>query len=191
MTIGVTDPSVTEILGRLCRGEREAESELLARVYDELHQIARARMSGERQGHTLQTTALVSEAWMRIFQGAEIPWSDRGHFLRVAARAMRNVLIDNARARQAAKRGKRADLEPEELELLFEAHEDRTGGLLEVHDALKKLAAYDDKLAELVELRFFAGLSIADTASALGVSTATVERGWRVARAWLRAKLAE
>ena len=168
----------------LAVGERPVE---LAQVRSG---VAQMRMSGERAGHTLQTTALVNEAWMRIFQGVEIPWNDRGHFLRVAARAMRNVLIDNARARQAAKRGVRADILPEELELFFEAHEDRTAGLLELHEALEKLADYDDKLAELVELRFFAGLSMEETAEVLGVSVATVGRSWRVARAWLRAKLA-
>ena len=186
----MSDSPVTELLTRLGRGDRKAEAELLPHVYAELHGIARSRMGGEQPGNTLQTTALVNEAWMRLFAGENLGWNDRTHFLRVAARAMRNVLVDRARARSARKRGKRAEVEPQELELLFEPQEDHHAGLLELHDALEQLARFDDKLAELVELRFFAGLSIAETARALGVSTATVERSWRVARAWLRSKLA-
>lgn len=181
---------LADLLERLRSGDAGAERELLPLVYEELHGLARSAMRGEGP-QTLQTTALVNEAWMRLFRGELVEPRDRGHFFCMAARAMRNVLVDAARARRAVKRGGRSDVELRELELLSDDAAARPMDLLDVHEALEKLSAFDPELADLVELRFFAGLSIDETAEALGTSPSSVDRGWRVARAWMRSRLAE
>ena len=178
---------VTMLLQRMGDGDRQAEDELLPLVYGELHRLAEIALRDERPGHTLQPTALVNELWLR-FSGAEaLPWTDRKHFLRVAARGMRNLLVDHARARRAAKRS----LGPELLDRMMAALEERSIDVVAVHEALQRLAALDEGLARLVELRFFVGLSIDETAHMLGTSPASVDRGWRLARAWLKKALSE
>jgi RNA polymerase sigma factor (TIGR02999 family) len=157
-------------------------------VYDELHRLAELRLRDERAQHTLQATALVNEAYLRLVEQREQGWANRAHFLGIAATVMRRVLVNHAVARRAAKRGggqQRVTLT--ELEL---ALPDRGDELPEVNEALTRLAALDPEKARVVELRFFAGLTDAESAAVLGVSTRTIERHWRFAKAWLRKELA-
>ncbi len=177
-------PDPTELLRSASAGESQAAEALYGIVQGELTRVARALMSSERAEHTLQATALVNEAWLRLFKpGAAHQWSDRAHFLRTAATAMRHVLVDHARARGRDKRG---GGEPAALDAALEELE--AGGQTDVvalHDALERFAQIDALGARIVELRFFAGLTIDETARVLDVSTPTVERGWRAARLWL------
>jgi RNA polymerase sigma factor (TIGR02999 family) len=146
-------------------------------------------MSGERAGHTLQPTALVNEAWMRMIRQQDVDWQDRDHFLRLAARTMRRVLVDHARARGRAKRGGdrvRCDLEGDLVSVRGDSQL-----LVEFDEALAQLEAMDEQLARIVELRFFGGHTIEEAARLLGVSHGTVERGWSVARLWLARSLDE
>lgn len=183
MTSDAHEP--TQLLRRASAGEAAASEALFRIVQGELARVARSLMTNERTAHTLQATALVNEAWLRLFKpGAACEWSDRAHFLRTAATAMRHVLVDHARARARDKRG--CGVEPAALDAALEQLE--AGGETDVvalHDALERFAQIDAQGARIVELRFFAGLSIDETARVLGVSTPTVERGWRAARLWL------
>ncbi|MCR9243639.1 MAG: ECF-type sigma factor [bacterium] len=177
--------ATTRLLRRASEGDDLAAEELLPLVYDELRRIAGSLIGRERAGHTLQATALLNEAYVRLVEpGAS--FSDRSHFLRVAARAMRNVLVDHARARRAKKRGegRRVDLDAEGL-----AVHENVEGLIAVDETLERLAAVDPQLAQLVELRFFGGLDNPATAEALGMSLRSVERGWRTARAFLQREM--
>jgi RNA polymerase sigma factor (TIGR02999 family) len=176
----------TRLLERFAAGDRQAADLLLPLVYAELRRQAARAMGGERADHTLQPTALVHEAYLRLFD-APASFESRAHFVRVAARAMRNVLVDHARARGAQKRGD--GRERVALDGVLAAYEERDLDVLALHEALERLLELDEPLGRLVELRFFAGLSIAQTAEVLGSSTATVERHWRVARLWLRREL--
>jgi len=177
----------TFLLSRLGQGDARASDELLGLLYQELHALARSYMAREREDHTLQPTALVNEAWVRLIGSDQKEWENRGHFFRVAARAMRNVLVDHARAKKSLKRGEgKAHVQLDEV---LEHYEERSLDLLALDDALSKLQEMDEQLARIVELRFFAGLTIQETATALEVSTPTIERGWRVARMWLRKEM--
>jgi len=169
-------------------GDQEAAGELLPLVYTELHALAARFMGGERRGHTLQPTALVHEAWMRIQAGDGTPAAERAQFLGLAARAMRRVLIDHARRRKAQKRGEGGEHLP--LDHALDALAQSGPEPLELDEALERLEQLDPQLVRIVEQRFFAGASNADIAAALGVSTRTVERGWKTAQTWLRAELA-
>jgi len=181
------DISATYYLERMRAGDAAAADELLPLVYRELHKIAEHLMLRERIGHTLQPTALVHEAWMRLAAG-EGPGTAgcRAEFLRVAARAMRNVLIDHARARGAQKRGKRTAVAPHLLDQIVGAFEERSIDVLALHESLERLAEVDEPLARLVELRFFAGLTVAEIAQIEGTSVSKLNASWRAARAWLR-----
>jgi RNA polymerase sigma factor (TIGR02999 family) len=174
---------VTRILQQIERGDPHAAHELLPLVYDELRKLAALRMVQERPGQTLQATALVHEAYLRLV-GTEGPgWNSRGHFFAAAAEAMRRILIERARRIRAARRGggqNRVDLEPAEL-----AAPERSEDLLALDEALEQLAIKDARKAELVKLRYFAGLTMEQAAEALGISTATAHRDWNYARAWL------
>ncbi|MBL8980899.1 MAG: sigma-70 family RNA polymerase sigma factor [Gemmatimonadetes bacterium] len=175
--------SVTELLHRV-GDDPVAFERLLPLVYAELRQLASARLRGERPDHTLQPTALVHEAYLKLAGGVPQPFADRGHFFRVAARAMRQVLVDHARARRAAKRDGAAALDAET----------RTEGpslddVIAVDAALDALAQRDARQARVIELRFFAGLGIEETARVMDISTATVKRDWLLARAWLQREL--
>jgi len=179
---------VTHILSAIEQGDPSAAAQLLPLVYDELRKLAVHKMSQETPGQTLQATALVHEAYLRLVEEPNAyQWDSRGHFFAAAAEAMRRILIDNARRKQAERHGggwQRHDLLEAELAI------DSTGDeLFAVDEALSKLAAGEPEIARLVELRFFAGLSLAEAARCLGTSVRTAHRHWAYARAWLRREL--
>ncbi|MEO8448561.1 MAG: sigma-70 family RNA polymerase sigma factor [Gemmatimonadota bacterium] len=174
---------MTRLLEQARHGDAAAMDRLLPLLYQELRRIAELHMRRERPDHTLQPTALVHEAYLRLMGGAEVEWQDRAHFLRAASQTMRRVLVDYARARNAAKRG--AELRVTLDEALVAQGDDRTLDMLVLDDALTRLAAADPRWAQVVELRCFAGLDVAEVAKVLDISTATVTRDWRFARAWL------
>jgi RNA polymerase sigma factor (TIGR02999 family) len=184
------DPSngVTELLHRWNQGDREAMDRLMPIVYDELRRLAAGYLKGERPGHTLQPTALVHEAYLRLVRQDRVEWQNRAHFFGIAARMMRRVLVDHARRRQAEKRdsgGFRLTIQVgEALEV------PRDPELLELDQALGRLERLDAEQARVVELRFFGGLTVEETATVLGISTATVKREWRTAKAFLRTEIA-
>jgi RNA polymerase sigma factor (TIGR02999 family) len=185
-----TSPSeVTRLLSAASAGDAPAMQRLLATVYDELRSIAQQRMGGERRFHTLQATALVHEAYLRLFgragEGEGATFENRGHFFSAAADAMRKILIDHARARNAQKRGGgKAALQIADAAEFIGAPD--MGGFLALDDAISRLEGVDPQAASVVRLRFFAGLSEAGIAAALGLSERTVRRDWAFARAWLR-----
>ena len=179
------EPSrVTLLLRDWQRGDPRAGADLAVAVYDELRRLAASRLRQERGNHTLQPTALVNEAWLKLVD-QHAGWQNRGHFFALAAQAMRRILVDHARRRHSAKRGSDPLTVPVEdvLDLLPSPLPDER--LLAVDEALTRLAALDPRQAQVVELRFFAGLSVADTAQVLEVSPTTVKREWASARAWL------
>ncbi len=155
-------------------------------VYDELRRLAAARLAREKPGHTLDATALVHEAWLRLAE-ASVDWRDRNHFLRVAATAMRRILVDQARAKKAVRRGGGAAIRVDGIEVALPVPD---ADLAELSDALDRLAAIKPDHARLVELRYFAGLTGDEAAGAIGVSPATADRMWRYARAWLQVEIA-
>jgi RNA polymerase sigma factor (TIGR02999 family) len=174
---------ITELLQRWSGGDREAFGQLVPLVYDELHRVAARYLRAERREHTLQATALVNEAYLRLATSQPVPWKNRGQFYAVAAQVLRHILVDHARARDALKRqvgNNRATLE-QALTVPVQPDLD----LLALDESLNRLAEFDPKKARLVELRYFAGLSVLEVADALGVSPATVHREWTVARTWL------
>lgn len=177
-------PNATILLERLKDGDPSAGEALFELVYGDLRARAGA-LIGRDAGHTLQATALVNEAWMRIDKAGSTP-DNRAHFLAVAAKAMRSVLVDHARARNARKRDGGARVLLDEALAVYSS---RVPDVLELHDELERLGELDERMARIVELRFFAGLSIEETAATLGIGHATVERTWQTARAWLRTRL--
>lgn len=181
---------VTRILsGAQELGREEVLERLLPIVYDELRALAQARLQHERSDHTLQATALVHEAYIRLVGWQQQPWSDRAHFYRAAAEAMRRILIEHARSRGRIKRGGgRVPIELDHANLATWRDPD---DLLALDESLRRLMKQDPRAAEIVRLRFFAGLSIAETANALGLSVRTVNRDWEFARAWLFRALGE
>jgi len=176
---------LTNILTAMEQGQSQAAEELLPLVYGELRRLAAWRLAQERPGQTLQATALVHEAWLKLTGGdAERRWSDRKHFFAAAAEAMRQILVDNARRKRCARHG--GDLERVDLAAIqVPAPVQDDDELLEVHEALDELAALDPRKAELVKLRFFVGLSFPEVAEVLGISEVTAKRDWAFARAWL------
>ena len=181
-------PDVTQLLARLSGGDPGAADELLPLLYGQLREIATRLMSDQPGDHTLQATALVNEAWMKLAGPAQrTDWESRRHFLRVASRAMRSVLVDHARKSRAERRGGDAAKLPLD-ELLVEA-EERVHDVLAFDEALGRLEGVDAELAQLVELRFFSGLTNEEVGKALGLSTPTIERRWRTARMFLRTYL--
>jgi RNA polymerase sigma-70 factor (ECF subfamily) len=179
-------PPVTELLLAWGGGDQSAFDQLVPLVHAELHRLARRHMRGERQHHTLQTTALVNEAFLRLVNVKRVHWQDRAHFFAVSARLMRRVLVDHARSRQFVKRGGGAHTTPfDEASMSVE----RSVDLVALDDALEALAAIDPRKSKVVEMRFFAGFSVDETAAALHVSPETVMRDWRVAKAWLHREL--
>lgn len=183
----MADETITRILQRVAAGEEDAAERLFSILYVDLRDRAGRMMAGAG-GHTLQPTAVVHEAWLKL-SGGELDWKNRSHFLGVAAKTMRSILIDHARAKQSAKRGGGA--KRQHLDEAVRVYEERAIDLLALNDALETLAQHDPELARLVELRFFGGLTIAETAEVLGVSTPTVERSWRSARSLLRTVLGD
>jgi RNA polymerase sigma factor (TIGR02999 family) len=177
-------PQVTALLQEWSRGDREALEKLTPLVYDELRKIAAGYMREERPGHTLQATALVNEAYLRLIGQKRVSWQNRAHFFGIAAQLMRRVLIDHARRRQAAKRGAGSIRLTSSVDVAGSPEQDFD--LLAVDGALSRLEQLDAPQARIVELRFFGGLTVEETAEVAGISTATVKREWRTARAWLR-----
>jgi RNA polymerase sigma factor (TIGR02999 family) len=179
---------VTQLLLQWREGDSSARDELLSLVYDELKQLARRRMQHERSNHTLQPTALVNELYLRIADQQPIQWNDRAHFFGIAAKLLRQILVDHARSAYADKRGGqflRITLDDNVLR-----SDPREIDLVRLDDALIKLAELDFRQSEIVEQRFFGGLSIQETAQVTGLSPATVKREWAVARAWLYREIA-
>lgn len=178
-----TPGEITQLLIQVTQGDHEAESRLIPLVYDELRRLARRYMRHERPDHTLQATALVHEAYVRLAGEKEIAWQNRAHFFGVAANLMRRILVDHARAKLAKKRGgsdQQVSLDDALLvDLVSPKH------FLDLDEALERLAQRDPRQSRIVELRYFGGLTEAETAEVLGISPRTVKRDWTVARAWL------
>jgi RNA polymerase sigma factor (TIGR02999 family) len=174
---------VTHILTAIEQGDAKATDELLPLVYHELRRLAAHKMAGESSGHTLQPTALVHEAWLKLVDSPAQSWQNRAHFFGAAAEAMRRILIDRARRKRRQRRGSGAEhVDADELELASPAPDDQ---LLALNDALDRFAALEPQQAELVKLRYFVGLKIEEAAEILGISEATAKRWWAYARAWL------
>jgi len=179
--------TITQLLIKWRNGDHAALDELASQVYSELRRLARYYLSQERPGHTMQPSDLVQEAYLRLVDEKEIDWQNRAHFFGVAAMRMRHILVEHARGRQAAKRGGgEYRLSLGETDRLTE---NRDVNLLALDDALQKLEALDPQKARIVELRYFSGLTIEQTAEALRISPATVKRDWSMARAWLRSEI--
>jgi RNA polymerase sigma factor (TIGR02999 family) len=178
---------VTRILDRVGQGDAKAGEELLPLVYGELRKLATHRMAREDAGHTLQPTALVHEAWLRLVNEGERTWQNRAQFFAAAAEAMRRILIDRARRKHALKRG--AGAEPIDLDRVDIASEADTDTLLRVNEALEKLAIQDPEAAQVVKLRFFVGLDYVEAAKTLGISERSAKRCWTFARVWLYREL--
>jgi RNA polymerase sigma-70 factor, ECF subfamily len=180
---------VTRFLVDLQSGRPDASSQLIPLVYEELHRLARHQMRHERSDHTLQATALVHEAYLRLVNQSDRTWQNRAHFIGVAAQVMRRILVDYARARKTAKREGMLQRVPLEEFLLFT--EQQSEELVALHEALERLAQIDARQSRVVELRFFGGLTVDETAEALGMSSKTVKRDWSVARAWLHREVSK
>jgi RNA polymerase sigma-70 factor, ECF subfamily len=179
---------VTELLQQVDLANPEESDELLRLVYDDLRALAARQMRGEHGSRTLQPTALVHEAYLRLADGGSLKWASRSHFFRVVARAMRQVLVDQARRRNAGKRGGDWQRVTLESNLLADTAEER--GVLELHEALARLGELDPALERLVELRFFGGLTVEEAAATLGVSPRKAAKDWAAARLWLSRELA-
>jgi RNA polymerase sigma-70 factor (ECF subfamily) len=179
-------PNVTQLLAAWSDGNQSARDELIPLVYAELHRVAQNYLRRERRGHTLQSSALVHEAFLRLVD-QRVAWRNRAHFFGIAAQLMRRILVDYARSRGNEKHG--GDQLHLELDDALDAAAERDADLVALDDALTDLAAIDPQQSRVIELRYFGGLTIEETAEALGLSDTTVEREWRLARAWLRREL--
>jgi RNA polymerase sigma factor (TIGR02999 family) len=181
--------SVTGLLHAWTTGDEAALNRLIPRLERELHRIARRCMAGENAGHSLQPTALVNEAYLRLVDAQRVPWQDRAHFLALSARLMRRILVDRARSKRYKKRGGGA------IDVTFNedlmAPAERGQNLAALDEALDALAAFDERRSRVVELRFFGGLSVEETAAILKISPDTVKRDWKLARAWLLDQVAK
>lgn len=180
---------ITALLTQLSQGDKTVIERLMPLVYDELHRRASRYMRQERAGHTLQPTALVHEAYLKLVGQREASFRNRAHFFAIASQLMRRILIDHARARLTARRG--GDQDGFSLQYAARLRTDTPKGMIAVDDALVKLRALDPRQEQIVEMRFFGGLTVQETAEVLGVSTRTIEREWTVARAWLYMQLKE
>ena len=178
---------VSQLLRAWSNGDQDALDKLMPLVYGELRRMAKRHMDRQSPGHTLQTTALIHEAFLRLVDQREAHWQNRAHFFAVAARAMRHILVDYARARHAAKRGGGAKVVS--LDEAAVASDERAAEMVALDDALKSLAAVDRRKCQVVELKYFGGLSVEETAEVLKVSPETVARDWRLARTWLLREL--
>jgi RNA polymerase sigma-70 factor, ECF subfamily len=168
-------------------GDHDALEALIPLVHHELHRIARRCMAGERVGHSLQATALVNEAFVRLVQGKAVEWNDRAHFLAVSARVMRRILVDHARARHYQKRG--GDAARVTFDEALVVTNEPSQDYLALDAALEALARFDERKSRVIEMRFFGGLSVEETAAVLNVSPATVMGDWRLAKAWLKREM--
>jgi RNA polymerase sigma factor (TIGR02999 family) len=179
--------NITQLLRDVRTGDKNAEARLIELVYDELHEIAARNLRRERPGHTLQATALVNEAYMRLTSLKETDWKSRAHFFAVAAQVMRHILVDYARNRLSEKRGAGLPALPIDEALTFS--DDRLEQLLVLEDALQKLEIQDSRANQVVVMRFYGGLSMEEIAEVLQVSARTVKRDWNYGRAWLKSEL--
>jgi RNA polymerase sigma factor (TIGR02999 family) len=178
---------VTQLLQAWSEGDEQALGRLIPLVHKELHRLARRYMAGESPGHTLQTTALVNEAYLRLVDVKNVSWQNRAHFFGVSAQLMRRILVDLARSRHAVKRGGHANALSFEEALI--ASPERSADVVALDDALKVLASIDPRRSRVVELRFFGGLSVAEAAEVLKISPETVMHDWKLAKAWLLREL--
>jgi RNA polymerase sigma factor (TIGR02999 family) len=179
----------TQLLGRARRGDQPAAEQLIKLVYDELREVAAAQLRLESPGHTLQPTSLVHEAFIKLIDQERVDWQGRTHFLALGAQAMRRILVDHARGKKRKKRGhgrKRATVDE-----LLTVSRHNPDDVVAVHEVLADLETLNPRQAQIVELRFFAGMTSGEVSDYLGVSKSTVDREWRVARAWLRKELSE
>jgi RNA polymerase sigma factor (TIGR02999 family) len=181
-------PAITKLLRAWSDGERDGADTLVPLVYEELKRQARRYLRRERAGHTLQTTALVNEAYLKLIDQRNVKWQNRAHFFGIAAQMMRRILVDHARDRHRQKRGGAAENLPLD-EAFAIAADGRDLDLLALDEALNRLAELDDMQARIVELRYFSGLSIAETAEVVGLSGTTVKQNWNMAKAWLHHEL--
>ena len=178
---------ITRLLGEVRGGNRDVESQLMEAVYPELRRLAASLLQGERPGHTLQATALVNEAYLRLLGHADLDWKDRVHFFAAAAQSMRRILVDYARMRNAAKRpGARQQVEITDVLLISD---DRLDELIAVDELLTRLAQWDARQCRIVELRYYGGLTEEEVAEVMGIGVRTVSREWEHARAWLHGEL--
>jgi|SRR5215813_8765426 len=180
-------PEVTQLLVAWGNGDQVAGDQLMSVVYQELHRLAHHYMKRESPGHTLQTSALVNEAFVRLVDQKNVRWQNRAHFFGIAAQMMRRILVDYARRRSYAKRGGGARALSLDEGLIVS--EERSAEVVAVHEALEELAKFDARKSQIVELRFFGGLTIDQTAEVLGVSPGTVMSDWTMAKAWLRREI--
>lgn len=181
-------PAITELLRQWRGGDESAFSELTNYVYRDLRRRASAYLLGERANHTLHTTGLVHEAVIKLIGKDDIDWADRNHFFAVAAQVMRRILVDHARSRSREKRGGKAEDIPLD-EAMVKAVQAGTIDIAALDEALDQLASFDERQAKIVELKYFGGMTLDETAEVLGVSRETVKRDWQIARAWLRQQL--
>jgi RNA polymerase sigma factor (TIGR02999 family) len=188
--LNVMTPSpqqVTQLLSAWSDGDLSARDQLMPLVYDELHRLAHRYMKRESPGHTLQTSALVNEAFVKLVDQRNVRWQNRAHFFGIAAQLMRRILVDHARGRQTAKRGE--GVQAVSFDDALYVSDERSAEVIAVHEALEQLAKFDERKGHIVELRFFGGLSIDETADVLGVSPGTVMRDWTLAKAWLHREM--
>jgi RNA polymerase sigma-70 factor (ECF subfamily) len=186
----MTTPSsekVTRLLAAWSNGDKAALDQLMPLVYQELHRLARRRLGREIPGHTLQTTALVNEAYLRLVKQKEAQWQNRAHFFAIAAQMMRRILVDYARSRHYAKRGGRG--QKVSFDEMIAVPEGQATDVVALDEALTTLGEIDQRKSKMVELRFFGGLSIEETAEVLGVSSATIRRDWTLTKAWLQREM--
>jgi RNA polymerase sigma factor (TIGR02999 family) len=187
-----TSEDITTILNSLNDGNREALDAFVPLVYKELHKQAHRYLRGERPNHTLQTTALINEAYLRLVEQKNIRWENRAHFFAMAANMMRRILVDYAKSKHRVKRGGKDEELPldEALSVAIESTREATKiDLILLDETLNKLALKDEQEARIVELRYFSGLTVEETAEVMGISTMTVKRDWNVAKAWLRREM--
>jgi RNA polymerase sigma factor (TIGR02999 family) len=175
--------NITKILAAINQGNSDAPQDLFAAVYQELRKMARSKMAQERPGHTLQPTALVHEAYIRLMAGEGSRWENRAHFFSAAAESMRRILIEHARRKLANKR--HANLERIDLDETLAVQDPKAGDLIALDEALSRLEVHDKQMSEVIKLRFFVGLTVQETAEILNLSARTVDRQWAAARAWL------
>jgi RNA polymerase sigma factor (TIGR02999 family) len=178
---------ITQLLTDLKAGKKGAAEALMPLLYNELRALARHYMRSERPGHTLQTTALVHEVYLRLGGERDEGWENKTHFMRVAARAMRRVLIDHSRRKRADKKGGKRKREP--LDKAAELMEEASFDLLDLDSALNRLSEIDEQMAQVVEIRFFGGLTVEETAKVMGISKSTVKHEWMMAKAWLKQQI--
>jgi RNA polymerase sigma factor (TIGR02999 family) len=179
--------AVTQLLTAWSNGDQAAREQLMALVYDELHRLAHHYMKRESPGNTLQTSALVNEAFVKLVDQKNVRWQNRAHFFGIAAQLMRRILVDHARSRQTAKRG--GAVRAISFDDGLYVSDERNAEVVAVHEALEQLSKLDPRKGQIVELRFFGGLSIDETADVLGVSPGTVMRDWTLAKAWLHREM--